>query len=311
MLVDVSYVGAEGHHLTTRADLNPLQPSGLRLHPNFGPRTVRTGQGNSAYHSLQAQFDRRFGHGFQLLPSYTWSKSLDNTSEGINQIETQYLNANLTSVPIAQGGLKLDRGLSDFDGRHRLTVLYLWEIPGQRKGHWNQVIGGWSLAGITTLQSGTPYTVLMVSTATATAGSRTGPISNPNAPLDSRAVVWTSAGPQGRATGYRNPDTNVCVMPAQVHWVEGTGFHNATTVGRNTLHTGGTNNFDVSLFKNFAFAERGRLEFRREAQNLFNHPQFVNVPPRDVVNTPAGQFLNRDFTDSGIRSVWVQVKMVF
>ena len=42
MLLDVSYVGAEGHHLTTRADLNPLQPSGLRLHPNFGPRIVRT-----------------------------------------------------------------------------------------------------------------------------------------------------------------------------------------------------------------------------------------------------------------------------
>jgi len=113
-LLDVSYVGAESHKLTTRADLNPLQPSGLRLHPDFGGRTVRTGEGNSAYHSLQARLDRRFAHGFQFATSYTWSKSLDSTSEGIGQLTTQGTSANVTSVPIAQGGLKLDRGLSDF-----------------------------------------------------------------------------------------------------------------------------------------------------------------------------------------------------
>jgi hypothetical protein len=53
------------------------------------------------------------------------------------------------------------------------------------------------------------------------------------------------------------------------------------------------------------------LEFRWEAQNAFNHPQYVNVPPRDVVNTAGGRFLNRDFTDSGIRSMWLQVKLLF
>src|SRR5262249_6130341 len=93
-LLDVSYVGAEGHKLTTRADMNPMQPSGLRLHPEFGPRTVRTSQGNSAYHSLQTRVDRRFTRGFQVTASYTWSKSLDSTSEGIGQIETQYTNNN-------------------------------------------------------------------------------------------------------------------------------------------------------------------------------------------------------------------------
>ncbi|SPE36528.1 hypothetical protein SBA6_580013 [Candidatus Sulfopaludibacter sp. SbA6] len=67
---------------------------------------------------------------FRLTGAYTWSKSLDSSSEGISEVNAQYVNPNLTSVPIAQGGLKLDRGLSDFDRRHRLTVLYLWEIPG-------------------------------------------------------------------------------------------------------------------------------------------------------------------------------------
>ncbi len=62
-----------------------------------------------------------------------------------------------------------------------------------------------------------------------------------------------------------------------------------------------------------------RPELRWEAQNAFNHPQYVNVPPNeyvnvppnDVVNNPGGQFLNRAYTDAGIRSLWVQVKLRF
>jgi outer membrane receptor protein involved in Fe transport len=311
-LLDVSYIGAESHKLTTRADLNPLQPSGLRLHPDFGGRTVRTSEGNSAYHSLQARLDRRFSHGFQFATSYTWSKSLDSTSEGIGQVNTQGTSANVTSVPIAQGGLKLDRGLSDFHRGHRLTLLYLWEIPGPSKGVAKHVLSGWSIAGITTFQSGTPYTMK-----NSTDRNRDGwpadrpDISNRNAPINSRAQIWPTTGPQGCSTGYRNLDTNVCTSPADVYWVEGVGFPNASTVGRNTMFTNGTNNFDASLFKSFAIAERRRLEFRWEAQNAFNHPQFVQPPERNLVNSPAGRFLNRDFTDSGIRSMWVQVKLIF
>ncbi len=311
-LLDVSYVGAEGHRLTTRADLNPLQPDGLRLHSDFGPRTVRTSQGNSSYHSLQARVDHHFSHGFQLTSAYTWSKSLDSTSEGISQVNAQYVNANLTSVPMALGGLKLDRGLSDFDRRQRLTILYLWEIPRPSRGFWKRVVGGWSIAGITTFQSGTPYTVVNGFDRNADGWPADRPdMGNPRAPLGSRAVLWTTTGPQACQAGYRNPDTNTCTRPADVHWIEGVGFPNASTVGRNTLSTGGTNNFDISLPRTVQIAERARLEFRFEAQNAFNHPQFVQVPLRDVVNTPVGRFLNRDFTDAGIRSMWLQVKLLF
>ena len=80
---------------------------------------------------------------------------------------------------------------------------------------------------------------------------------------------------------------------------------------RNTLLTNGTNNFDLSLFRTVSITERKRLEFRWEAQNAFNHPQFIQVPERNVSTSPAGRFLNRDFTDSGIRSMWVQVKVLF
>jgi hypothetical protein len=316
-LLDVSYVGAQSHKLTTRADFNPRQPGDVRLHPDYGQRTVRTGQGNSAYHALQARLDRRFAQGSQLAASYTWSRSLDSTSEGIAQVNGQYASANLTSVPAAQGGLKLDRGLSDFHRGQRLSLLYLWEVPGPSKGWRKHLLGGWSLAGITTFQSGTPYTIVNGPDRNIDGWTQMDrpDIANPTAPRNSRAVIAQSC-----ATGYRNPDTGACVRPSDVYWVEGKGAPNASTVGRNTLFTGGTNNFDLSLFKSVALGERRRLEFRWEALNVFNHPQFVRAPARDARNvreTPGPQnglpsrFLNRDFTDSGIRSMWAQVKVVF
>jgi len=57
--------------------------------------------------------------------------------------------------------------------------------------------------------------------------------------------------------------------------------------------------------------EKRRLELRWEALNAFNHPQFIRVPKMSVLGTPSGWFLNRDFTDSGIRTMWVQAKVVF
>jgi len=77
------------------------------------------------------------------------------------------------------------------------------------------------------------------------------------------------------------------------------------------MRTSGTNNFDLNLTKSIPIGEERRLELRWEALNAFNHPQFVNVPQRNVFSTPPGRFLNRDFIDSGIRSMWVQLKLVF
>jgi hypothetical protein len=74
---------------------------------------------------------------------------------------------------------------------------------------------------------------------------------------------------------------------------------------------GGINNFDLSLSKSLQIREQKRLEFRWEAFNALNHPQFTRIPNRSLQTAPPGQFLNRDFTDSGIRSMWVQIKVIF
>ena len=110
---------------------------------------------------------------------------------------------------------------------------------------------------------------------------------------------------------YLNPDTGACVSRSDVRWIQGVGLPNSSTVGRNTLHTGGTNNFDLNLSRSFSMGERSRLEFRWEARNAFNHPQFFQVPAKGIAEPGPGRFLNRDFTDSGIRSMWGQIKLIF
>ena len=308
LVLDVSYIGSESHRSTTKTDWNPLLLTGvLRLYPDYGPTTVLTSQGNSSYHALQMRLDRRFSRGFQLSASYTWSKDIDSTSDATaGSIQAPGTN-DLTSVPVSQGGLKLDRGLSDYDRTHRLTIAYLWTIPGPHSGWMRQALGGWSLAGITTFQSGTPFTIANGFDRNNDGSPEDRPdLGNPNAPLGTRAIIFPSC-----ATGYQNPDTGFCVTPGEVHWVEGIGFPNAATVGRNSLRTGGTNNFDLNLTKSIPLRERARLELRWEAFNAFNHPQFIQVPPMQVLGTQAGRFLNRDFTDSGIRTMWVQAKVVF
>ena len=308
MLLDVSYVGSESHKLYTTADWNPRLLTGAHLYPNYGQVLVIDNEGNSSYHALQARLERRFSRGFQLSASYTWSKDIDSISETSGSLAQSPTSSNaLTSVPISQGGLKLDRALSDYDRTHRLTIVYLWTIPGPRSGWMRYALGGWSLAGVTTFQSGTPFTVGNGFDRNNDGFSEDRPdIGNPGAPLNTRATLSAKC-----ATGYQNPDTLACVNPGDVHWLEGMGFPNAATVGRNTLHTGGTNNFDLNLTKSIPLSEKRRLELRWEALNAFNHPQFIQVPQMEVLGTQAGRFLNRDYTDSGIRTMWVQAKVIF
>jgi hypothetical protein len=296
-------------------------PGSARLHPNYGQRWIRTSQGNFAYHAMQWRAERRFSRGFKVASSYTWSKNIDSTSEGIGGVNTQYTNMNLTSVSVLFAGLKLDRALSDFHRSHNLTTSFLWQLPEPSAAFWRQVFGGWSIAGIASVQSGAPFTMINGLDRNGDGVNNDRPdISNPNAPVNTRAVVDA-----GCNSGYRDPDTEVgirrCVSPSDVRWIQGLGAPNASTVGRNTMFTGWVNNMDLSLFKTFSVGEGRRLELRWEAFNAFNHPQFTQVPApmmaRSIVNaqgpTPGFQsrFLNRDFTDSGIRRMWVQVKLLF
>src|SRR5262249_15798803 len=119
LLLDLSCVGSASHKLLTSADLNPQLPSGQRGYPNLGIRRERTNSGNSNYHAMQLRVDRRLADSFGITGSYTWSRTIDSTSEVFATIQS---NSPFTSVPISLGGLKLDRGLSDYHRLHRLAI---------------------------------------------------------------------------------------------------------------------------------------------------------------------------------------------
>jgi hypothetical protein len=232
---------------------------------------------------------------------------IDSTSDGVGNVNVQApANGNLTSVPVMYGGMKLDRAVSDYDRPQRLSISYLWLLPGP-SGWSRYVLGGWQLAGIAVFQSGTPFSIGNGFDRDDFGDKEDrADIGNSSMPLGTRAVIFP-----GCSTRYQNPDTGACATPSQVHWVEGTGFPNASTVGRNTLRTAGTNNFDLNLTKSIPLGETRRLELRWEAVNAFNHAQYVNVPADSIVNSLPGRFLNSQFTDGGIRSMWVQAKLRF
>jgi outer membrane receptor protein involved in Fe transport len=309
-LLEVSYVGTGSHKLFTSSDVNPRLLSGQRLYPNLGIRRVRASEGNAIYHAMQVQLERRFANSFQVTGAYTFSRNIDSTSE---VFATNNSVSSNTSIPTLMGGLSLDRGLSDYHRAHRFTVTYAWEVPGPKKGILKHPFGGWSLTGITTFQSGTPYSVANGSGADRNNDGLNNDrpdISNPNAPINTRAVISTT-GKNPCATGYKNPDTLACVTPADVHWIQGLGMPNASTVGRNTLTTTGVNNFDVNILKTFSITESKKLEYRLEAFNFFNHPQFTAVPGASVLATDPQRFLNSDYTNSGQRTMRMQLKLIF
>ncbi len=311
LMLDVSYVGAASHKLFTSSDVNVRQLNGQRLFPTFGVRRVRASEGNSVYHALQVLLDRRFAQGFQVTGAYTFSRNIDSTSE----VFATTANPANTSMPTNMGGLALDRGLSDYHRSHRFTITYVWEIPGPKKGLLSYPFGGWSLSGITTFQSGTPHSIVNGFDRNNDGLANDRPdIGNPSAPIDTRAVIVAST---VCGTGFRNPDTLTCVTPNDVRWVEGRGLPNGATVGRNTLFARGVNNFDVNILKTFRITETKRLEYRLEAFNFFNHPQFTAVPGASVVGSlgpstgRASRFLNLDYTNSGTRTMRMQLKFLF
>ncbi len=308
--VDMSYVGSAGRKLFVTEDLNPIVTApNIRRFPSLGIRRYRTSGANSDYHSAQLRVDKRLARGFQATVSYTWSKLIDQISE---IFATDNTGTSLASVAAFQGGLKLDRAVSDYHRSHRATIAYVWDIPGPKSGFLGQVLGGWQVSGITTFQSGAPFSLLNGADRNGDGLNIDRPnLGNPNAPRNTRGVINTTT---CASTGFINPDTGACVTINDVYVYQvaaNTGFPGPATLGRNTERSNPVENFDMSFFKVFRFSESVQLQYRLDAFNVFNHPQFVGVPARTVATTAAGAYLNYDQITGGGRSMRMGLKLVF
>lgn len=270
-VLEVAYVGSKGTKLLTARDINQPQPTALppglpfvpRPDPRFDDIDLLESRANSNYNSLQARFQQRLFRGLTSLVSYTWSKSIDDASNFFS-------SAGDPNFPQNSYNATAERGRSNFDVRHRLSVSYSYDLPfgkGRKylgdAGWLSSVLSGWQSFGILTFQTGRPYTVALLpdidnsgtgrSILGFGANDRPNVVGNPH--LDSRSPErWFN--------------TSAFAFPAPG------SFGNA---GRNILDGPGYQNVNVSLLKNTSFSEGLNLQLRAEFFNLFNHPNF-NLP---------------------------------
>jgi hypothetical protein len=270
-VLEVAYVGSKGTKLLTARDINQPQPSVLppglpfvpRPDPRFDDIDLLESRANSNYNAFQARFQQRLARGFSTLVSYTWSKSIDDASNFFSSTGDPNFPQNSYNVAA-------ERGRSNFDVRHRLSVSYTYALPfGKGRqyltsdGWLSTVLSGWETYGIVTVQSGRPFTVALLSEID---NSGTG-----------RSILGFGANDRPNLVGnpeLSNPTTTQWFNTAAFAFPAPGTFGNA---GRNILDGPGYQTVNLSLMKNTALSERLNLQFRAEAFNLFNHPNF-NLP---------------------------------
>jgi hypothetical protein len=270
-VVEIAYVGSKGTKLLTARDINQPQPGVLppglpfvpRPDPRFDDINLLESRANSNYNALQARFQQRLSRGFSALASYTWSKSIDDASNFFS-------SAGDPNFPQNSYNVAAERGRSNFDVSHRLSMSYSYALPfgkGRQyladNGWVSSVLSGWETYGIVTLQSGRPFTVALLPEID---NSGTG-----------RSILGFGANDRPNIVGnpeLSNRNTLEWFNTAAVAFPAPGTFGNA---GRNILTGPGFQNVNASLVKNTRLSERLNLQFRAEAFNLFNHPNF-NLP---------------------------------
>ncbi len=290
LLTQLNYVGNGSHHEPLRLNPNQAVPDPTNTIPldlrrpyaNIGDVYGQYNIQNANYHSLQASAQYRFKTGFSMKANYTWSRAMDIADAGAT-LPVNGLDAYGSSY-----------GPANFDRTHVFSALYTYELPIGAGKRWlngmgwfsNQVLGGWQLSGITTLQSGLPFEV------TATDLSNTGGIHtqvadricNGNLPSDQRFIS---------------------------RWFDKSCFAQPSTgrlgnSGRNILRAPGTTNFNLSAFKRFAFGEARWLQFRADFFNAFNHANF-STGNQAVTSPTFGQIT----TATAARVIQTSLQIVF
>ncbi len=259
-LLRVAYAGSKGTGLLQGWELNPAiyipgqstrtNTNSRRPYPAYTNIRMIGSVGNSSYNSLQVTMDKRFSHGFTVQSNYTWAKSIDYGSGGGTQWpqfpDPFYFRQN--------------RGLSDFYHHHRFVTSGLWQMPrlASEPALVKAIAGNWSLSGVLILQSGAPFNVL---------AGQDNSLSGVGA---DRADLVGNPSRSARA----NPNADPVLQ-----WFNITAFAQGAiatfgTIGRNVLIGPGLANMDVALAKSFPFRHESRVQFRAEAFNIMNHPNF-------------------------------------
>jgi hypothetical protein len=248
----IGYFGNKGTHLEIDTNLNQFTALGVATSrpftsisassavlPNItlaNSITERNSIGTSSYNALWVTANKKMAHGLQFNASYTWSHSIDENSRNEQGVVVQDSTNIFSSV-----------GSSDFDARHRFVMNAIYDLPFKS----NRIVSGWSIAPILSFQSGNPFNI--VSSSPAITGVAT---VRPN--LTGTPVI------KGDPLSNWFVDPTVFVAPTNAFG----------TVGRNSFVGPGFEDIDLSLIKNTKVTERMNVQFRADAFNFFNHPNY-------------------------------------
>lgn len=243
--MQIGYVGSKGTRLTRLYDANQDYTNS-----NYNAIDVLATISDSTYNALQATLTARSWKGISGFANYTWAKSLDDASDGIDFNFASAAFPQNSDCPVA-----CEHGPSTFDTRHRFTGSMNYAVP-----QWKAlppVLGkGWELNTIATFQSGRPIPIL------------------------------TSNDTSGTYNYHQRPDRVPGVNPVLDHWNPVTGYLNPLafqqpadgTFGnlqRNSIYGPHYTNVDFSITKNMPITEKVNVQFRAEFFNIFNHPNFA------------------------------------
>lgn len=321
--LSASYVGTSGVHLP--AVLFPNGYSGAS--PGFAPFTqfgssgqvtggfsalyIMTSSSHSSYHALQTsvtQNNARIGLSFQA--SYTYSKSLDDTSTVLGGLPP---NAGVILQGPPQDPFKpeADKGPSTFDVRHVFSLSLFQALPFDRI-HFLEPLGkrvtsGWQLLNITTITSGSPFTVFSGIQQT---GAGAGGTDRPD--LVSMPDFSTSRAVREDYFGRGKDNNSFFSIPISLPGGSGPNQGRFGTLGRNTFRGPGFHQFDFGLIKDTSFGHRGKnelgiLEVRAEFFNLFNIVNF-GLPSNTVRGSGFG-LISR--TAGTSRQIQFSLKLIY
>lgn len=267
VVVTAGYVGSRGYNLWREADFNnafPLTPDGTqfapvaspqRRNPNFANIRFKVADARSFYDSFQLSMIARPVTDLQAQLSYTLGKSIDDQSSSLGR--TEFSNGQARTVD--PYNVRLNRGLSDFDVRHSLSVNFSYMLPfgGGGSRLRRALVDGWQLNGIFTALSGVPVTPIFTFDQ-----DRDATTDNEQRPNLAPGVTTIE-----RVSRTQLFDPNVFVLPA---------VGTRGTLGRNTIIGPGLVTFDPSVRKVvYLDGQRDKtVEFRIEAFNVFNRTNF-------------------------------------
>jgi hypothetical protein len=287
---EVQYLGSHSYHLDRSFYNNtPLLPgpgsvNSRRPNSLFGViRTINMDE-IANFESMSLVFNQRLSHGLSMMASYTWSHTLDVSTD-----------SNGGGTPMDPYDWKLDYGNSNWDIRHRVLVTFVYAVPFFQVTNpaLKTMFTGWQANGIITLQTGIPFNV---SIGTDTANTSSSGTYRPD-------LIGTPSDDCGR--GHLVGCINAAAYTVQDLYPVTSNYAYGDE-GRNILHGPGAETVNFSLFKNFPIHERLKFQFRFESFALFNHTNFAN---------PAATFGTSSFGNitsaTGNRNIQFGAKLVF